>query len=282
MMQLFASGGDTPHVSLVAEEVFNIFGFPITNSMLLGVLGYALLSWVLFYVAGKVKRGKKNRFVSLVQWVFEGLYETVHQVVGDKKTAKRLAPLAISIFFFVIVQYWMGILPFVGPITYDGVPIFRGLAADLNTTFALAIITIVMAQVYAIRKHGHFGNLGRYFRNPFKDPAGAFEGILELVAEFSRLMGLSLRLFGNVFAGEVLLAMISFLTVWASPLVLPPFMIFELFIGAVQAYIFFMLTVVFISLGLATHGHEESHSEDQSDHSHKPKQPKAVAAASGK
>lgn len=281
MMQLFASGGDTPHVSLVAEEVFNIFGFPITNSLILGVLGYALILWVLFYVAGKVKRGKKNRFVSLIQWVFEGLYDTVVQVTGDKKIAKRLAPLAITIFFFVIFQYWLGILPFVGPITYDGVPVFRGLAADLNTTFALAIVTIVMAQVYAIRKHGHFGNLKRYLRNPLKDPAGAFEGILELIAEFSRLMGLSLRLFGNVFAGEVLLAMIAFLTVWATPIVLPPFMIFELFIGAVQAYIFFMLTVVFISLGLS-HGHEESHGESKTDHSPRPKRVQPVAAGSGK
>lgn len=282
MMQLFASGADTPHVSLVAEEVFNIFGFPITNSIILGVLGYALLFWVLFYVAGKVKRGKKNRFVSLIQWVFEGLYSTVEQVTGSKKVTKTLAPLAISIFFFVVIQYWMGILPFVGPITYNDVPVFRGLAADLNTTFALAIITIVMAQVYAIRQHGHFGNLKRYFRNPAKDPAGAFEGILELIAEFSRLMGLSLRLFGNVFAGEVLLAMIAFLTVWATPLVLPPFMIFELFIGAVQAYIFFMLTVVFISLGLATHGHEEPHGEPKADHAHTPKQAKPVAAGAGK
>src|SRR5690606_32033607 len=85
-----------------------------------------------------------------------------------------------------------------------------------------------------------------------------FEGILELIAEFSRLVGLSLRLFGNVFAGEVLLAMIAFLTVYFMPLALPPFYIFELFIGAVQAYIFFMLTTVFISLGLASHGHAET------------------------
>lgn len=282
MMQLFASGGDTPHVSLVAEEVFSVFGFPITNSIILGAVGYALLFWVLFYVAGKVKRGKKNRFVSLVQWIFESLYVTVEQVIGDKKTAQRLAPLAISIFFFVIIQYWLGILPVVGPITYNGVPVFRGLAADLNTTFALAIITIVMAQVYAIRRHGHFGNLGRYFRSPFKDPAGAFEGVLELIAEFSRLVSLSLRLFGNVFAGEVLLAMIAFLTVWATPLMLPPFMVFELFIGAVQAYIFFMLTVVFISLGLATHGHDELHGEANTDHVPASKQAKPVPAGSGK
>lgn len=281
MMQLFAAGADSPHVSLVAEEVFNVSGFPITNSLILGVVGYALLLWALFYVAGKVKRGKKNRFVSLFQWIFEGLYNTVEQVTGDKKVTKRLAPLAITIFFFVIFQYWTGILPIVGPITYDGVPVFRGLAADLNTTFALAITTIVMAQVYAIRRHGHFGNIKRYLRNPIKDPAGAFEGVLELIAEFSRLLGLSFRLFGNVFAGEVLLGMIAFLTVWATPIALPPFLIFELFIGTIQAYIFFMLTVVFISLGLSTHGHEEDAGEPAVGHSRPDRRMSMPVAAGG-
>lgn len=260
--------GATPFVSLPAEELFQVFGFPITNSLVTGIIGYALLIWMLFYVAGQVKRDNKNRFVSLVQWIFEGLYNTVDQVTGNKEVTRRLAPLAITLFFFILLQYWMGILPVVGAITWNGIPVFRSLVADLNTTFALAIITIVMAQVYAIRHHGLFGNLGRYFRNPIKDPAGSFEGILELIAEFSRLMGLSLRLFGNVFAGEVLLAMIAFLTVYATPIALPPFLVFELFIGAVQAYIFFMLTVVFISLGLSGHGHGDTDSERTLDHPH--------------
>lgn len=254
---IYFAAENTPHVSLPAEAIFYIGAFPVTNAMITGVIGYILLIWVLFYVAGKVKRGTKNRFVSLVQWIFELLYSTVEEVVGDKVVAKRLAPLAITMFFFILVQYWVGILPFVGPITVDGVPVFRSLAADLNTTFALAIITMVLVQVYAIRRHGFFGNLGRYFRNPRKDIVGAFEGILELIAEFSRFVGLSLRLFGNVFAGEILLMMIAFLTVYASPIFLPPFYIFELFIGAVQAYIFFMLTIVFISLGLTTHDHDD-------------------------
>ena len=90
----------------------------------------------------------------------------------------------------------------------------------------------------------------------------AFVGILEVVAEFSRLLGLSFRLFGNVLAGEVLLIMIAYLTQYLSPIALQPFYMFELFIGGIQAYIFFMLTVVFISLGLSQHGDE--HSSDQS------------------
>jgi len=270
MLHFFAEA-KSPHVSLPAEEIFTVFGYPVTNALIYGIVGYGLVIWLLFYVAGKVRRGEKNRFVSLIQWVFEALYNTVEEVTGDKKVARRLAPLAITMFFFILINYWLGILPFVGPVTWDHTPLLRSLAADLNTTFALAIITIVMAQVYAIKHHGFRGNLGRYFRNPAKDVAGAFEGILELIAEFSRLMGLSLRLFGNVFAGEILLMMIAFLTVYATPVALPPFYIFELFIGAVQAYIFFMLTVVFISLGLASHGHDETSDDHSSLDTTKPK-----------
>ncbi|HYG84008.1 MAG TPA: F0F1 ATP synthase subunit A [Verrucomicrobiae bacterium] len=271
---IYFASENSPHVSLVAEEVFRIGDFPVTNSLILGIFGYGFLIWLFWYVVSSIKKGRKNFLVSAIQWVFEMLYSTVEQVIGDKKIAKRLAPLPITLFFFIVIQYWLGIFPVIGPITIDGVPLFRGLAADLNTTFALAIVTIVTAQIYAIKVHGFGGNLGRYFRNPFKDPAGAFEGILELIAEFSRLVGLSLRLFGNVFAGEVLLAMIAFLTVWFTPIALPPFMIFELFIGGVQAYIFFMLTVVFISLGIASHGHD-NHSKD---HSPTPLPKRAVVA----
>lgn len=265
-MPLFFASADTPHVSLPAEELFTLFGLPITNSMVTGLLASGLLIWAFIFVAKRVRAGKRNRFAAFLQWIFEGLYGTVEQVVGNKAMARKLAPLVITMFFFILFNYWFGILPVVGPITFQEVPVFRSLIADMNTTFALAIITIAAGQVYAVGVHGLGGNLGRYFRNPIKDAAGAFEGILELIAEFSRLMGLSLRLFGNVFAGEILLMMIALLTVWLSPLSLPPFYIFELFIGAIQAYIFFMLSTVFISLGLASHG--DDHSQSTEDHSH--------------
>jgi F-type H+-transporting ATPase subunit a len=105
-----------------------------------------------------------------------------------------------------------------------------------------------------------FGNASRYLRNPFKDPVGAFEGLLELIGEFSRGMALALRLFGNAFAGEVLLLVIAVLTSYAAAVVLPVFMIFELFIGFIQAYVFFVLTLIFTSLAVAHHGPSPDHS----------------------
>lgn len=261
MIQFFAAAG--PHISIKAEEIAQVGGVSITNSHMLGALGLIVLVWLLFQARAVALGRKKSNFATrLISWTFEGLYGTVKQVIPDEEWARRVAPLAITIFFFVIAQYWMGILPIVGPITVDDTPLFRPLVADLNMTFALAIITIVAAQIYAVKYMGLKGNLGRYFFNPLKDPIMAFVGILELVAEFSRLLGLSFRLFGNVLAGEVLLIMVAFLTHYASPIGLQPFYLFELFIGGIQAYIFFMLTVVFISLGLTPHG--ESHSSDHS------------------
>ena len=110
-------------------------------------------------------------------------------------------------------------------------------------------------QIYAVKYLGVFGNVGRYIRNPLKDPMGAFEGALEIIGEFSRGLALALRLFGNAFAGEILLVVIGLLASYAATVVLPFFMIFELFIGFIQAYVFFVLVLIFTSLAV-THGSE--------------------------
>ena len=254
------------HISLAAEPVFHIGSFAVTNSLILGIFGVVILLAIMFYVAGKVKRGKYNRFVGLVQWTFEGFLKSAEDIIGDKVLARKIFPIAMTIFFTVLITYWASILPGVGSLTWNGVPLFRGLPADLNFTFALAIITIVASQVYAIQRHGFCGNIGRYVKNPIKDPIGAFEGVLELIGEFSRLVALSLRLFGNAFAGEVLLLVIAVLTSYAASVVLPFFMVFELFIGFIQAYVFFVLTLIFTSLAVATHGNHDEHTSSL-DHS---------------
>jgi F-type H+-transporting ATPase subunit a len=262
------------HISIAAEPLFTIFGFPVTNSLFTGLIGLLIVLAIMFYVGGKVKTGKYNRFVGLFQWVFEGLLKSINDIVPDKGIARKITPLAVTIFFFVLINYWLSIIPGVDSIRYNDVPVFRTLTADLNFTLALAIITLVSVQVYAIRHLGIFGNGQRYFRNPFKDFVGSFEGILELVGEFSRGVALSLRLFGNAFAGEVLLVVIAFLTSYFASVVLPFFMAFELFIGFIQAYVFFVLTLIFTALAVAHHGPETDHSSS-SAHPTRPK--RAVA-----
>ena len=264
------------HVSVKADEIFTIFGFPVTNSHMLGAVGLIVLVWLMFRTRAAALGKKKHTFATrLMNWTFDGLYNTVGQVIPDRKWARKVAPLCITIFFFIVAQYWLGLLPIIGPITVGahGTPLFRGGVADLNMTFGLAIVTIVAVQVYAFKYLGFKGNMGRYFVNPLKDPIMSFVGILELVAEFSRMLGLSFRLFGNVFAGEILLAVIAYMAKFASPAALQPFYLFELFIGGIQAYIFFMLSTVFISLGLAHHDADEP-----VDHAHSSVKATKIAA----
>lgn len=258
------------HISIATQEVFSLFGFPITNGLITGIIGGVLVIAILFYAARKVKKGKYNRFVGLVQWVFEGLLKQISDIIPDKKLARKITPLAVTIFFVVLINYWLSIIPGLESILWNGVPVLRSVTADLNFTLAIAVITIVTVQIYAVKHLGMFGNAARYFRNPIKDPIGAFEGILELLGEISRCAALALRLFGNAFAGEVLLIVIAALTSYAASVVLPFFMAFELFIGFIQAYVFFVLTLIFTALAVSHHGPDDAHSPA---HTQKPAKP---------
>jgi F-type H+-transporting ATPase subunit a len=254
MNPLTQFGAFNLHVSIGAQTLFTFAGFQVTNAMLTGIVGTAITVIILAYVALSIRRGRYNRFVGLVQWVFEGLLRQINDVIPDKKLARKMTPLAITIFFVVMINYWFSVLPGLDSIKINGVPLLRSTAADLNFTLALAIITIVTVQVYAIKYLGVLGNLGRYIRNPIKNPIGAFEGALEIIGEFSRGVALALRLFGNAFAGEILLVVILLLTSYVGTVILPFFMAFEVFIGFIQAYVFFVLVLIFTSLAVSYEG----------------------------
>lgn len=258
MNTIIAEAG--PHISIAPDTLFHLGPLPITNSFILGIVGSLIVLWMMLFTVRKIKQGSRNRFAHAILWLVENLYDTACDVIGDKRVVKKVVPLAITLVFFFAINNWLGILPFVGPITWDGAPLLRGAAADLNTTLGLAIISMVVAQAWAIKKRGFLKNMGRYFQSPFKDPVHAFEGFLEFIAEFSRTAALALRIFGNVFGGEVLLGVIAFLTSYAAPLALPVFYGLELFVGAIQAYVFFMLTIAFISLGLPSA--EDAHGKE--------------------
>lgn len=256
------------HISLASQTLFTVFGFNVTNAMLTGAISLVVFLAVFIYVSQMVARGRYNRFVGFIQWAFEGMLGQVYSVIPDKKLARKIAPLALTLFFYVLISYWMSILPGLDTITYNGVPVLRSITADMNFTFAIAIIALIIVQVYAIRQHGPVGNLRRYLRNPLKDPIGSFEGFLDLIGEVSRYSALSLRLFGNCFAGEILLMIIGALTSYFSVATLPFFMAFELFIGLIQAYVFFILTVIFTALAVDAHGGTEAHPDlTHPDHS---------------
>jgi F-type H+-transporting ATPase subunit a len=255
---VFSTVASGIQISVGSEELLRVAGFTVNKYRLTGLVSMIVLLGLFTYVVSMLKAGRYNRFVGLTQWAFEGMLGQINDIIPDKKIARMVTPLALTIFFYMMISYWMSVLPGLDSVTYNHVPVLRSIAADLNFTFAVSIIVLLTVQFHALRTHGPIGNLGRYFRNPLKDPIGAFEGLLEFIGEFSRYAALAVRMFGNCFAGEILLVIIAVLTSYFSILALPLFMVFELFIGFVQAYVFFVLTVIFTGLAVESHGSHDS------------------------
>jgi len=228
------------HISLTAEKVFEVFGLSITNSLVTTLLVMLLLIIFSLIVSRKI-----SKVPGKLQLVFEmligGIYDLFEGVMGEK--VKIFFPLLGTLFLFVIFLNWFGLLPGVGTIGfYEAenhetvfVPLLRAGSADLNTTLALALISVVSIQFFGIKTLGK-EYLGRFFN--FKNPIYFFVGILELISEFSKIISFAFRLFGNIFAGEVLLTVIAFLIPIIAPL---PFLGLELFVGFIQALVFSML-----------------------------------------
>lgn len=296
-----------PHISLAAEQIGSIAGLPITNSTLMTWMTMAVLTLFAYFATRNIKKIPSN-IQSIAEMIVEGIYTLFTSVVGAKYIDKFF-PLLATIFLFVALANWLGLLPGVGTIgltesptrveetheaappareaveeqvvvddhgvpvvadtheaasvaegtaveTHESgateehttfIPLFRGATADLNTTLALAIISVFAIQYYGVATLG-----AAYFKKffNFSDPIMFGVGILEIVSEFSRIISFAFRLFGNIFAGEVLLTVIAFLMPLLAPL---PFLGLELFVGFIQALVFSMLTAVFLNMATVSH-----------------------------
>jgi F-type H+-transporting ATPase subunit a len=241
-------------ISLRAETLFYIGSFPITNALLLSTLVFLLLLAI-----GLLLRKRMSMIPGMVQNIAETIIESalgiMDSVLGDRRQSEKYFPLVFTVFLFILFSNWLGLLPGVGSFIVNqpggAIPLLRSPASDLNFTLALALIVITFVNVASSRAIGLKQRLSAFFN--FHGPIDFFVGILELVSEFAKIISLSFRLFGNVFAGEVLLAIMAFLVPYVIPL---PFMFLEIFVGAIQAFIFAMLTTVFIAMALAGHGEE--------------------------
>jgi len=244
------------HISLAAEKIIEIGPVAITNTMIVSWVVILLLSTISILVFRNLKEvpGKLQNFW---EFIIEAILGMIENVTADRKKAEKMLPLVATFFIFIITANWIGLIPGFETIgrweVLEGekvlIPYLRPPAADLNTTLALAIISVVAIQIFG------FGYLGfKYIKKfiNFKGPIQFFVGILEIISEFAKIISFSFRLFGNIFAGAVLLAVISFLIPAIAAL---PFYGLELFVGFVQALVFAMLTTVFIYV--ATQSHEE-------------------------
>lgn len=238
-------------ISLKAQELFSIYGFGMTNSLLLTLVVSLILITFSIILNKKIKI-IPGKLQSAVEMGVEGLLNLMDQTLGSAKKAEQYFPLIATIFIFILCSNLLGIFPGVGSLWIEHgskeVPLFRSPAADLNFTLAFAVISVIVTNILGMMAVGSFKHIGKYI--DFSNPINFFIGILELVSELAKIISLTFRLFGNVFAGEVLLTIIFFLAPYFIPL---PFLFLELFVGAIQAFIFAMITLVSIALQTAEH-----------------------------
>jgi F-type H+-transporting ATPase subunit a len=265
--------------TLYAEPIAHIGNFPITNALATSGVALVIILFLGLAIHYRIKKngeGKPTGLQNAMEMVVEGFLGIFDGVTGSRKKSLKFAPLVLAFFFFVLINNWMGILPGVGSIGQIAqigdekffIPYLRGGTADLNTTLALATIGVVLSHIIGVMTIGgwkylnKFINIKAFLEIPKKvrkdptillvNPIKAFVGIIEIIGELAKVASLSFRLFGNVFAGEVLLASMSAILAFGIPI---PFLFLEVLVGLIQALIFAMLILTYLTINTTAEEH---------------------------
>ena len=240
------------NVGLQSEYILSIFGLSITNTFFTSVLVTVLLSVTgfIFYLK---KGGHSNTIINGLRIMVLGLLKLTDAVTQNRELSKKILPLITTFFLFIVTANLLELIPgFLGSLfvqTSRGeFSILRSPNSDLTTTVALALFSVLAIQFFSLRALGLRRYVSRFlnFANPIKFILGFFE----MISEGIKVLSFSFRLFGNVFAGEILLLVVAFLIPYIVPV---PFMILEVFVGIVQAFIFTVLTLTFIKTSTIRH-----------------------------
>lgn len=239
--------------SFAAETILQIGALPITNTLLHTLLVDSLLVGGVVYVNKKLTLIPNNFFQNAIENIIEIFYNLTESIAAH--AASKIFPYFMTFFLFILVANWSSLLPGIGTIGVrehdEIIPFLRGTTSDLNTTLALALISAIATHSLSINTIGIKEYLGRYFSF---NPINLFIGVLEIISEITKIISLSFRLFGNIFAGEVVILTVSSMFAFIFPL---PFLMLEVIVGAVQALVFSMLTMVFMAI--LTTSHKQAH-----------------------
>lgn len=250
--------------TLAPETIFHIGKLPVTNTIVNVWLAIGILTVIGLIIKRKTSL-KPGKMQNAMEFFLEKLLTYFDQITGDRKKTLRFLPLVGSVFFFILLSNWLGLLPGTGSIHVGEAPLLRPANSDLNLTLAMAVTVVVVSHIVGLITVGVFTHLNKFVqigslvKSLRKGPVAIFTavinlavGLIEIVSEFAKVLSLSLRLFGNIFAGEVLITVIASI----AAVILPaPFMVLELLVGLVQASVFTMLTLVYLTvLSSAPHG----------------------------
>lgn len=241
------------------ETVGTWFGVEITNAMILGVVVALLLIALSIYSSTRL-RLKPSRFQLLLERLVLSFHSLTKNILGSEKSAYAMLPLIGTLFIFFGISNILALIPGMSSITWNGTPMFRTPTNDFNMTFSIALAMIVLTHIASLRAFGILGHLGKFFKFKevylgFKKGIGAgmlaivdfIIGLLDIISELARVFSLSLRLFGNMFAGEVLAAVL----LGAFAIVVPTVWLgMNLFVGILQAMVFGALTAAYYGLAV--------------------------------
>lgn len=243
--------------TLAPETIFHIGSFPVTNTMINVWLAMAIFLVIGIFIKKQLSL-RPGKFQNFFEYILEMLMGYFDQVTGDRKKTLRFMPIVGSVFFFILLSNWLGLLPGTGSLTYRNVMVLRPANTDLNLTIAMALVAVVSSHLFGLVTVGIFTHLnkfiqiGTFLKSLTKGPVAIFTaiielgvGVIEIISEMAKVLSLSLRLFGNIFAGEVLISVLSGLV---SVLIPAPFMMLELLVGLIQASVFTMLTLVYLTI----------------------------------
>lgn len=249
-----AAHGSGIHIALAAEKLGTFLGLPITNTLISSWIAIAFLV-IMGLIIGRNTRLIPSRIQLLFEMMFEYVYDFVTTTLGSREHARTYFPLLMTLFLFIFIANMLHFIPGVGSLTFhtpEGtVPFLRAPNTDLNVTLALTIIVVTvieLAGVFALGLWRYAGKFINFSGHSIGERILNFVvGLIELISEAGRLVSFSFRLFGNIFAGEVLIAVLVFFV----PYILPvPLMAFEVFVGFIQAAVFAMLTLFFIKIAI--------------------------------
>lgn len=244
--------------SFASETLVTFGNFPITNTVVHTILVDTLLISISIYIS-KTLKTIPAFFQNMTEAILEAILNLTESI--SLHSAKYIFPYVASFFLFILIANLTSLLPGVGTIGFfenaegkkELIPLLRGATSDINVTFALSIVSVVATHVLSIRLTGIKDYLSRFFSF---NPINLFVGILELVSEVTKMISLSFRLFGNIFAGEFTLTTVSKLFAFLFPL---PFLMLETIVGLVQSLVFAILTLVFMAI--LTTPHHRQHEE---------------------
>lgn len=280
--------------------------FYLVNTLPTLAVTIVLLVAIAFFANRSLKRSQRTDLVprgigNVMEAILEMLYNMTEGSAGAK-WARAIFPWFATIMIYVLFANLLKLVPgfeSIGVIhhahgeghaiahmggfdmilpeklEHDGyilAPFFRGISVDLNFTLSLALISFIMIQVIGVRAQGlgyfsKFFNTRRMFKVPFFGAMDFLVGLLEIISEFAKILSFTFRLFGNMFAGVVLVAVVASLLGKIS--ILPAMiMMFELFVGVIQAFVFGMLTMVFMAMATQGHGEHDEHEEAHAEAAH--------------